>query len=334
MIQKLSILLILIIGFGCKNTEHTNSTEASKPLSKEEAENRGLFIEAMRQKMIGNNDEAEAIFLELLKRDTKNAAAHFQLSKIYESSSSILKALESAKTAYNLDQNNTWYKLQLASLYRKNGYYGESLEMYEELLSDDPKNLDYQIHIAEISYLDNNVDRSLEALNAIIDNVGPHPEIVARKIQMLLDEEEYKLAEKEINKYIQEQPKEVSLLEIKADLYKLTGEKTKLIETYKKIAKLNPSNAQAQFVMAEEYARNGDNEAMMKSLMNVYSNPDVDIDTKVQLLIAFYEESNNNELKKKNAFTLMDTLIQVHPQEAKAFSIYGDFLLRDEKFEA
>lgn len=335
MIQKLSIFIFLIlVGVSCKNTEHTNSNGASKPLSKEEAENRGLFIEAMRQKMIGNNDEAEAIFLEVLNRDSKNAAAHFQLSKIYDASSSILKALESAKMAYNLDSDNTWYQLQLASLYRKNGYYAESLEMYEEVLSSDPKNLDYQIHIAEVSYLNNDIERSLEALDAIIKNIGPQPEIVARKIQMLLDEKKYKEAEKAINSYIKENPKEVALLEIKADLYKTTGEKTKLIETYKKIAELNPSNSQAQFVMAEEHARNGDNEAMMKSLMNVYSNPEVNIDTKVQLLIAFYEESNNDPLKKKNAFTLMDTLIQVHPEEAKAFSIYGDFLLRDEKFEA
>lgn len=332
--KKYYFLIILTALVGCKNTQHTSQNQADKPLSKSEAENRALFIEAMREKMIGNNDEAEIIFLKLLERDPKNAAAHFQLSKVYDQASGILKSLESAQKAYELDKENLWYQLQLAKLYRKNGYYEEALEIYEEVAEKDPYNLDYQISIAETSLLANDLDRSIEAIDAIIENIGPNPEIISRKIQILLEQKAFDKAEKQINKYIKEDPKNVALLEIKANIYKKTGEKTKLIEVYKKIATLDPSNSQAQFIMAEEYARNGDNEAMMESLLKVYSNPDVDIDTKVQLLIAFYEESSNDNLKKENAYQLMDTLIQVHPKEAKSYSIYGDFLLRDEKFKA
>ena len=59
----------------------------------------------------------------------------------------------------------------------------------------------------------------------------------------------------------------------------------------------------------------------------------MDIDTKVKILLSYYYVTEKYTELKSDANKLCEILVAVHPDEAKAFSIYGDFLYRDKKSE-
>ncbi len=60
-----------------------------------------------------------------------------------------------------------------------------------------------------------------------------------------------------------------------------------------------------------------------------YANHHLDIDTKVQVLMNYFEASNTHVIMKPRAFELAEILVKTHPNEPKSHAIYGDLLFRD-----
>ena len=63
-----------------------------------------------------------------------------------------------------------------------------------------------------------------------------------------------------------------------------------------------------------------------------FANPNLDIDTKVNILLSFYSVNQLFSELKEQAFALAKILVEVHPNDPKAHSIYGDLLSQDNKY--
>ena len=93
------------------------------------------------------------------------------------------------------------------------------------------------------------------------------------------------------------------------------------------------NNAYIQISLSDYYRKRGDNEKSFEHLKHGFANPYLDIDTKVQILLAYYTVNELYSDMKEEAFTLAGLMIQAHPQEPKAWSIYADLLYQDKKLE-
>jgi len=71
----------------------------------------------------------------------------------------------------------------------------------------------------------------------------------------------------------------------------------------------------------------------LTELILAFENSTVEIDTKMQIMLQFFTNSERNEKVKTQAYRLAKILIDVHSNEAKSFSMYGDFLSRDGKLK-
>jgi tetratricopeptide (TPR) repeat protein len=83
--------------------------------------------------------------------------------------------------------------------------------------------------------------------------------------------------------------------------------------------------------MADYYRKNGEKQKAFEELKEGFSNPNLDIDSKVDILIHFYNVGQLPEDSKAMVFELTKILISVHPNDPKAHSIYGDLLVQDKK---
>jgi Tfp pilus assembly protein PilF len=105
----------------------------------------------------------------------------------------------------------------------------------------------------------------------------------------------------------------------------------KALETYKKISVMEPDNAYIHMSMADYYRKTGNKEKAFEELKLGFANPNLDVDTKISILLSFYTVNQIYNDLKDQAFILSKILIETHPRDPKVFSIYGDFLLQDKK---
>ncbi len=78
---KFCFFIILIfsiqLGVSAQSSKKVRPKESDVLLEK-------LFIEANREKILGNTDEAIQRYLEVLQKDNNNAAANYELARLYK----------------------------------------------------------------------------------------------------------------------------------------------------------------------------------------------------------------------------------------------------------
>jgi len=107
----------------------------------------------------------------------------------------------------------------------------------------------------------------------------------------------------------------------------------KAFAIYQEILVNDPQNPYAHLSLYDYYKSKKEDEKAIEEAKLAFQSPDLDIDTKMQILLYYYSISDKNATLKKEAFELNKILIKVHPEEAKSYTIYADFLLRENKLE-
>ena len=68
-----------------------------KQVSEKEVNLQKVYIEGMKEKILGNHDEAIVLFQEVIKLSPKNDAACYELAQIYQKTGATIKAKKFAK---------------------------------------------------------------------------------------------------------------------------------------------------------------------------------------------------------------------------------------------
>jgi tetratricopeptide (TPR) repeat protein len=84
--------------------------------------------------------------------------------------------------------------------------------------------------------------------------------------------------------------------------------------------------------LADYYRKTGDKERAYEELKLGFATPNLDVDTKVSILLSFYTVNQIYNDLKNQAFALSEILIETHPKDPKVYSIFGDLLLQDKKY--
>jgi tetratricopeptide (TPR) repeat protein len=162
--------------------------------------------------------------------------------------------------------------------------------------------------------------------------IGVSEDLCIQKEKIYLELKKVDKAAEEIKKLIKAFPSETLYYNYLADLYLDNNMPDKAFEIYEQILVLDPDNANVHLSLADYYRKKGDKEKSFNELKLAFSNVNLDVDTKVKILLSYYTLTEKSDDLKPQAYTLIDSLINTHPDDAKAYSIYGDFLYRDKKY--
>jgi tetratricopeptide (TPR) repeat protein len=106
----------------------------------------------------------------------------------------------------------------------------------------------------------------------------------------------------------------------------------KALVYYNKILEKDPNDKFIHISLASYYREIGQKEKSYQELKTGIGNPNLDIDTKIQILLSYYTVTEIYSELKPQAFELSEILVKTHPKDPKAYSIYADFLYRDKKY--
>lgn len=302
------------------------SKSESKLSQKKENKFASNFIEATTQKIIGNYELAEKLFLEGLKIKPKSAATYFELSGIYDYKKEGQESIESAQKAVELNADNDWYKTNLAVLYQKYGLYNKSLGLYKELAEKHPRRHEYLFTLAENYLILGDKESALKVYDKIQKNVGNTEELAQHKQNLYLELGQIDNAIKEIENLIEENPNNASHYGLLAELYEEKGDPEKALELYKKVLELEPNNENIRFALYGYYKNNGQNEEAFKELKYAFANPDANIETKIQLLLGYLKTENKS--KKEQGEELAKILVKAHPNDARSYTAIAEIYIQ------
>lgn len=288
-----------------------------------------LFLDAERAHVLGNLEEATRLFQECLTIDPDNDAVFFNIGKIHLEMEMLPEAERNFEKATALDGSNKWYWLSWAQTLIAQAKYSEASKIYAKMTERYPHDLQLQMDYASTMLQAGNAKKALKEFDKIEAKTGPSHDIARRKYQYYINAGKYDDAANEIEKLLGVYTGDNQLYGMLAELYKAQGKIEKAILVYEKAYAAEPTNPYIQLSLAEFYDRAGKKDSSYTFLKKAYDNPNLDIDTKVSVLLKMFNEAERNENVRKQALELCVSVVNTHPEEAKSYSVYGDYLNLD-----
>lgn len=287
-----------------------------------------LFIAANAEKLRGNYEKAIGLFESFLEKDKENGAANYELARLYDLEEKNDLALKTAEKAAAQDGSNIWYQMFLAELYLEMNEDKKAAGVYENLVEKNPDEADFYFKWAYFLVRSNETEKAIKVYSELEKKIGVNEEVSRRKHSLYLGLGNYKKAQKELDVLIEKYPKNPQYRHLLANFFEQTGDKAAAKNVYQQILKINPEDAQAKIALADGNKKNGNKEDYFAKLKDVFQNPSVLIDVKIAEIFPLVTQvaDNGNKEIAADVLELAYILEEVHPNDAKSFSIIGDLL--------
>jgi tetratricopeptide (TPR) repeat protein len=331
----LTVLIVVRFGiqYGFGQSKAKDSDGNDLQLDMSERKEMSIFMDACKERSLGNKEEAAKKFYEVLSINGKNATARFELAKLLEEKAMNTEALTLIEQAIDIDPKNTFFLDFKADLLGKLGKLKEAIKTYEKIIKIQPANLEVLYKIGDSWLVTGEYEKAVENYNRVEAIIGVDEQMSLQKEKIWLQLNKLDKAEEEIKKLIVAYPAEVRYYNILAELYRANNLPDKAFEVYTQVEKISPDEAFLNMQLADYYRIKGDKEKSFSYLKRAFSNKNLDIDTKMKVLISYYTLTETNSKLKEHAYELLAILADVHSNDAKAFAVYGDFLYRDERYK-
>ncbi|MFN8135324.1 MAG: tetratricopeptide repeat protein [Bacteroidales bacterium] len=176
-------------------------------------------------------------------------------------------------------------------------------------------------------------DGAIDTYNKIEEIIGVSEEISLKKQQIYLILKKADKAAQELEKLIIQFPEEETRYNsMLAEMYMNAGDPDKAVVYYQKILEKDPTNPYIHISLSDYYRKKGDIKRTFEELKLGFANPALDIDTKIRVLLTYFTVADVYNANKPDIINLAQVLVQTHPDNAKAHSMYGDFLLDDKRY--
>ena len=291
------------------------------------------FYEACREKIRGNIDRAEELFKECLRIDPSNPVAKYELAGIYRFSGLYENALALAKEAAAADEKNEWYQLLMIECLHQKRMYNEAIAGYEKLLRQFPTRAEYYDALANEYIFAGKLDKAAEAYTKLESINGKSESTSIEKVKIYKQLKKYTEAEKELRELIKDYPQEEKYYTYLAELYQELGKLDKAYAVYQDALKVAPGNPYIHLALADYFRIQKDQKKFYEELKIAFSSEELEIDSKIKIMISFYSLTEEMKDKTFQAYELCDVLIKTHPTNPKAYSVQADFLFRDKKYK-
>lgn len=333
MIKSRYIFIFFIASFlfaACGILKHHGASGLSDT---EKYDNTSEFIEGCKDKIAEEYEKALVHFLSCAKTDKTNPAPLYKIAQIYYYTDNIKSAVPYIVKACGLDAKNEWYQQLYAELLIAGKNYKEAAGIYKTLAMSYPEELEYYLDWALAEAYAQRYSEAIEAYDMIEEKIGVSEEITLQKEKIYLLQNKFTKAIEEIQKLVKAFPTETKYLNYLADEYMANEMYDEAMSIFQEIQKIDPKNGNVHLSLAEYYKLKNDDEKSYEELKLAFTNSNVDIDTKVSVLLSYYSLTEKYDSFKNQAYELCKLLVKTYPDEAKAYSMYGDFLVRDEKYD-
>ncbi len=309
----------------------TENTVVANQTSSKEKEFQYLFVEALKEKMVGNPQRAVALLSSCLEIDPNSAVAMYELANIHALNNDLTSASLLLDKAISINPENKWYKLLLARIYQQSSKFEQAAGIYKQLKEQEPENKDYYFLHAMMLANAKKYDEAIEAYEEIEEKIGLNEQISVSKQQIFVESGKVKEAFKEIERLIESNPEKSQYYGLLADLYLSQGDKGNALKYYNKILEIDPQSGFVHFSLSNYYLQEGDKNKAYEQTQLGFTSPNVDLETKLQLYLMLSADKSPDKLETPKLLGLINILITTHPDDFRVYTLYAEHLIREQK---
>ncbi len=306
-----------------QQTAATQAPVQAQPTEQELQISESLFLDGVKYFMLEDFDRALQLFQKAYTITPNNAAINYKLAETYFALKNYKMATPFAQTAIVKEPKNEYYYLLLAKLHTDQKQYTEAAQTYNELMRNVPNSEQYLFQLADLYLSQSKYADALKTYERIEKEFGPMEQLSVNRQQIYLRQKNIPKALEEGEKLLANSPTDVRYFLAQAELYSASQQTDKAITTLQKALQLEPGNPYAHLMLSDLHRQKGNKSQSEKEVKQAFASPELDIDTKVRILVDLIRQLPNTEIEGM-ALTLADLTIESHPEEAKAFAVAGD----------
>jgi tetratricopeptide (TPR) repeat protein len=333
-----ALLLLCLLSFNaCKTKVQTVSQdkgEAGKKITQEQQiQSTAIFLDGVREKELGNPDKAMALFNQCIKQNPEADAAMYELAMLKYMDKKYSEALPLSKNSVKLMPDNKWYSLLLAQIFVAQKDFLNAQKTYKIITEKNPDDIEYFMDLADIYIMSANYSEAIKVYNAVEKKQGIQPETSIQKEKIYLQMGKASKAIEEMELLINTYPKESQYLGMLAELYMSNSMPVKAYELYQKVLKINPNDPFVHLSLADYYRMQKETGKVIEELKLALGNKELDIDSKVKVLLSLMDLNPRLTEYKDVLPELGKLVVESSPDEAKAYSVYGDILSNNKQYK-
>lgn len=285
-----------------------------------------MIIEAGKQKMLGNMDKAQSIYMEIMDKHPGHSLASYELARILLKKDDTEEALKYAGQAAKGDPSNTWYQTFLAVIYAEMGRYRDAAGVYEQLVKVFPLEKSYYQAWAGYQESAGQLAAAIRIYDDMDVRFGIQELFIRQKADLYLKLGDAKKAAREWEKLSAAFPRTIPYFYALAEFYEKNGEKEKAIAAYRKVLELDARDSRALAAVAG--AGTGASGNPSRELNDLVANRDVDPALKIARIkpLADPMALGKDPALASDLIALCTRLEALHPGASGVFELSGQIL--------
>jgi len=297
-----------------------------------EIEYESNFIEASKQKLLGNYNVAMDLFLKCLKINPQSTVSMYEMARLFYTNNDVTAAVTLMETAISINPSNEWYNLLLLQIYKQKKQYAKAEEICNNLIKKNPSYFANYYELASLYLADRRYNKAQKTYKQIEANFGTSTELSEEKIKFYIEKRDLKSSKKQLKQLIAQNPDEEKYYSILIDIHMEQKQIDSAIFVAKLFLQTNPDAEETNIDLFKLYYTKLDSVNALSQLRKLFSNQSISIDEKSKLLIQILSENKMKCLINAQD-ELTQILITVHPEDIKAHFSRADYCVAAEKID-
>lgn len=322
--KKNAVLLLLsMLMLACTKPKTSVATKGNiKDIYNEK--NEAKFIEGMGFFNSERYDEALDKFQQCYEVQPEEAGLSYMIARTYLEQKSYEKAIKYIDKALELDPTQKDYYLISAECYKKVNKLEEVVKIYERMMKSTKSAEPYLYDLYEAQMYVRKYAEALKTIDHIQSIFGSTEALINEKLKLYLRLGRAQDAEKDLKAIIAENPQDIKY---RHSLIKLYMENKQLVEAEQSLDALlkdHPSDPIGTMLKYDLFKQRGQRQQAEEFLDKIFSNPQINIDTKIDFVLAMFKGIEGNPDKQVKLINYTDEIVKTNPDNAKAYALAGD----------
>jgi len=247
------------------------------------------FVEAVKQKLMGNPGEALKHLEQCIKVNPRSDAAYYQMAQILLNSGDLKNGKKFMGKALFIEPGNIWYLMAMAGIHYQEGDIDSAIIYYEEAVNYYPEKENLMMELGKLYAESQNFNEAEKIFSLIESKYGINEISTAALIRILMSEGKYKEARQRAMDLIEKFPEEILYRGILAEIYRGEGEKDKAVEVYRQLMESNPDDAQTQLSLCRFLIEEKNYDELLMLINAVTLNNKISREDKIELFARLIE---------------------------------------------
>ncbi len=258
-----------------------------------------VFVEAVKQKLMGNNGEALKYFEQCAKLNPSSDAVYYQMAQIVLSGGDLKNGKKFARKAVEIQPDNLWYLMMLSGVYYQERNLDSAIVYYQMAVEKYPEKEELLLALGNLYSENEKYDKAGIIFNRLDNKYGINETSTLANVRNLIRSGKYSEAQVLVEKLLRDFPDELLYNGLLAEIYRQKGENGKAMEVYNMLLERNPDSPETLLSLCDFLISDKKYDDLIQLINTVVINEKVTREDKISLFAKILETQDLVKIKEK-----------------------------------